>query len=43
MNKNNYQFKIKKFNSKTAVITSVSESVKISTFAHMLEQAAVVN
>ena len=43
VNKNNYQSKIKKFNSKTAITTFVLESVKASAFAYILKQAAVAN
>ena len=43
MNEDNCQSKVKKFNSKTIVITSTSELIKISVFIYVLEQAAVVN
>ena len=43
MNENNCQLKIKKFNSKTAVITSVSESVRALVSAYVIKQAAVAN
>ena len=43
VNEDNYQSEIKKFNSKIAVITFVSESVRVSVFTCVLKQAAVAN
>ena len=43
VNKNNCQLKIKKSNSKAAVITFVSEPVRVPASACVLEKAAVAN
>ena len=43
VDEDNCQPKIKKSNSKTAVITLVSEPVRASVSAHMIKQAAIAN
>ena len=43
VNEDNCQSEVKKSNSKTAVITSASEPVRVPVSAHMLKQAAVAN
>ena len=43
VNENNCQSEVKKFNSKAAVITPVSEPVRALVSAYMLKQAAVAN
>ena len=43
VNKNNYQLKIKKSNSKTVIIISTLKSVRAFISACVLKQAAVAN
>ena len=43
VNKDNCQFEVKKFNSKTAITISTSELVRAPVFTCMMEQAAVAN